>query len=68
MYKKKIIENDWNVLTLNFLKFWYNYYNCFMKAHELVRKAKDNVRLGNIQEAANLYSDAAGKITKIFTK
>ena len=39
-----------------------------MKAHELVRKAKDNVRLGNIQEAANLYSDAAGKITKIFTK
>lgn len=29
------------------------------RAHELVRKAKDNVRLGNIQEAANLYSDAA---------
>ncbi|ORX57747.1 hypothetical protein BCR36DRAFT_580309 [Piromyces finnis] len=29
------------------------------RAHELVRKAKENVRKGNIQEAANLYSDAA---------
>jgi len=29
------------------------------RAHELVRKAKENVRQGNIQEAANLYSDAA---------
>jgi len=30
------------------------------QANELVRKAKENVEKGNIQEAANLYSDAAG--------
>ncbi|ORY55756.1 hypothetical protein LY90DRAFT_263288 [Neocallimastix californiae] len=29
------------------------------RANELVRKAKENVEKGNIQEAANLYSDAA---------
>ncbi|KAL6617823.1 hypothetical protein U3516DRAFT_504081, partial [Neocallimastix sp. 'constans'] len=29
------------------------------QANELVRKAKENVEKGNIQEAANLYSDAA---------
>jgi len=57
----------------NFKKHWiiiFKLYKIFIflyklkkkkkKANELGRKAKENIEKGNIQEAANLYSDAAG--------